>query len=561
MLLSLFFLAPILVFISFRSYGLLRNYIAARRLKLPIIVLPCSFEDPWWILLKPLFWWVERLPLGLGDWYPYTDLGWPVEDVDKTVSRLGETFVLVSPNRNEICTAYPPAVRQIYKDMKTFIMPAPFSQAFAFFGQNVSSVNGAEWQRHRRITAPAFNEQTMRFVWEESVEQTAASLGLPVQDGSYTIADIRSDFNVLAMRVLTTVGFGQDAVSTTLSPGHKQTMLDSLGFILKHVFTAIIFVGVEAPDVLLPPILRQLKSSVREFKLYMEELVLGQLQKSRKASDDKPSKTSLLEAMVNANEAEKDQNTTPVGKPSYLTDSELYGNLFVFSLAGYETTAGTMTFALPYLALHPEIQDWVIEEVDLYYTHTRDRSYQEVYPKLVRCLAVMYETLRLAGPAAQMVRTPIAPTELPIGTKDMIIVEPDTLITALFSAMHASPRWGADVHVFNPRRFVATDPNAAAGGQQAEGLTMPSDTDNAMFLAWVFGPRVCPGKKFSQVEFVAVVAQILSQYRIEVLIKEGQTAEEAKRQLSGVLGEKIFNVSTHLKRPGDAGVRFVRRAF
>ena len=485
MIFRLFF-APLTFLVLFRSYNLLKNYIAARRLNLPLIVLPTSFEDPLWMLVRPLFRWVQHLPSGLGNWYLYTDFGWPMEDGVNTVSRLGETFVLVTPTRNEIITAYPPVADVIYKDIKNWIMPSAFSQVFTHYGQNVSSLNGADWQRHRKITAPAFNDETMRYVWDESIERTIKDLHF-LNVGRCTLREMRSDFSVLAMDILATVGFGQDTALTSVPSGHRLSLMESLGFILKNVFIMIIFASLKAPDLILPPMLRQLKLSVAEFKMYMEEAVLRQLK------TEKSSKPSLLQAMVTANEAEKQQMSA--GKPSYLTDSELYGNLFVFNLAGYDTAAGTMTFALPYLALHPEVQDWVIEEVDRYFTSSTITSYQEVYPKLVRCMAFMYETLRLAGPAAQMVRTPLVPTTIPISlpkdktdssTPTSITVPPNTLITAHFHAMHLSPRWGSDVRSFKPQRFITTD--AATGREE---LAMPGDKGlSAIFIPWVMGPRV-----------------------------------------------------------------------
>ena len=133
-----------------------------------------------------------------------------------------------------------------------------------------------------------------------------------------------------------------------------------------------------------------------------------------KQSQSQP--TNILEAIVRANEAEKQQLQKSSGRPSYLTESELYGNIFVYSLAGYETTASTMTFALCFLATNPEIQNWVTKEVDDYYTNVSRHDYAATYLKLVRCLSWMYETLCLATPAPLLVRSPEIPQDLPIMT-------------------------------------------------------------------------------------------------------------------------------------------------
>ncbi|KAF2187983.1 putative cytochrome P450 [Zopfia rhizophila CBS 207.26] len=543
-------LAPLALFAAVRCYHLARNYMAARKFGLPIIPLPVSFEDAWWVPLRPLFSWVERLPFGLGSWYVYTEMGWPTVDGNRTVSRLGENFILCSPQSNVIVTCYPPGIDRILKNHKNWPQPGAQSQLFAFYGQNVSSTNGAEWQRHRKITASAFNEHSMHQVWNESIKR-ATDLDL-AGENARTLCRIRSTFDVLAMEVLAVVGFGQDTALTTVPPGHRESLMQSLGFILRHVLLTVIFNGLKAPDFLLPGVLRRLKVSVAEFRLYMEELILRQMQLSRKEKSQSRA-TSLLEAMVNANEAEKQPLQTPTARPSYLTESELYGNLFVFNLAGFETTASTMTFALAFLAAHPDVQEWLVEEVDRYYSTSRDRNYAAIYPQLVRCLAFMYETLRLASPAPLLVRSPIVSDELPIATSSdstMLTVNPGTFVGIHSYGAHLSPRWGVDAQKFNPKRFVST---SEAGG---ENVVVP---ETAAYLPWMFGPRVCPGKKFSQVEFVAIIAQTLSGYRVEVLRSDGESDDTARARLMRALDDKYFNVSAHLKRPEVAGVQFVQR--
>ena len=164
--------------------------------------------------------------------------------------------------------------------------------------------------------------------------------------------------------------------------------MQSLGFILENIFLTVATNGVTSvPDYLLPRTLLRLKVSLNEFKMYMEEFVLHQMRLSNKEGARSRTK-SLLEGMVNANEAEKRSGDNQFTK-QYLSESELYGNLFVFNLAGFETTASTMTFALSFLAAHIQVQEWVIEEVDQHYTNSDDRDYETIYPKLVRCLAVV----------------------------------------------------------------------------------------------------------------------------------------------------------------------------
>jgi cytochrome P450 len=70
------------------------------------------------------------------------------------------------------------------------------------------------------------------------------------------------------------------------------------------------------------------------------------------------------------------------------------------------------------------------------------------------------------------------------------------------SALHTLPSyWGADSLVWRPGRWL--------DGKE-EIIQPPPGRSNP----WTVGPRVCPGKKFSQVEFVAVIARLFQKERL-----------------------------------------------
>lgn len=78
---------------------------------------------------------------------------------------------------------------------------------------------------------------------------------------------------------------------------------------------------------------------------------------------------------------------------SGLTEAEILGNGVLFFIAGYDTTASTLQYLLYMLALHPEIQQRVYEEMTEVCS-SDSPSYEEVgkCEYLDRCLQ---ETLRL----------------------------------------------------------------------------------------------------------------------------------------------------------------------
>lgn len=312
-------------------------------------------------------------------------------------------------------------------------------------------MNGTDWQRHRKITALAFNEKTFHHVWAEAINvQKTLTSPIPFE---HSLAFVRLLMS-LPCTFCYLLALVKTLFLTVVQPGHRESLMESLGFILRQIVLTIIFSGLKAPDVLLPNALKRLKVAVADFRLYMEEAVLRQMQQQTRTKA-RTGTTSLLEAMVNANEAEKQLLQNSTRRPSYFTESGLYGNLFVFNLAGYETTGSSFTFAPSYLATNPDIQKWVIEEIDAHYSNANSQPYDGIYPKLVRCQALMYETLRLASPAPLIVREPTSPLDVPIITsKDerTITIDRGTVVGCHFYGARLSPRRGADAATFNPER-------------------------------------------------------------------------------------------------------------
>ncbi|GFY55818.1 cytochrome P450 3A8 [Trichonephila inaurata madagascariensis] len=77
-----------------------------------------------------------------------------------------------------------------------------------------------------------------------------------------------------------------------------------------------------------------------------------------------------------------------------LAEIELLAQCVLFFLVGYETTASTLTFLAYELALNPEWQDKLIEEVDKVFEKHSEMSYDTVRDMKVLD-AVVSETLRM----------------------------------------------------------------------------------------------------------------------------------------------------------------------
>jgi len=73
-----------------------------------------------------------------------------------------------------------------------------------------------------------------------------------------------------------------------------------------------------------------------------------------------------------------------------------------------------------------------------------------------------------------------------------------------------------------------------------------------MYNPWTAGPRVCPGKKFSQVEFIAVIARLFKDARVRPKLEAGEKREDAVRKVKEVVEDSELGVTLHMVHPERA---------
>ncbi|MFJ4777354.1 cytochrome P450 [Streptomyces sp. NPDC088762] len=175
--------------------------------------------------------------------------------------------------------------------------------------------------------------------------------------------------------------------------------------------------------------------------------------------------------------------------------SELRDQVLIFLLAGHETTATSLSFALHLLARHPEEQSRAREEIARV---LGDRTPQAAdLDRLPYLTQVLKEAMRLYPAAPVIGRKAVAATEIgghavPAGA-DVILAPWVT---------HRHPRYWPDPDRFDPERFA---PEAEAGRPR---------------YAWFpfgGGPRACIGQHFSMLESVIALAMILRTYEFEAV--------------------------------------------
>lgn len=169
-----------------------------------------------------------------------------------------------------------------------------------------------------------------------------------------------------------------------------------------------------------------------------------------------------------------------------ISDADISNDLLIFMLAGHDTTATALTYALWALGHHREIQDRVAAEA----AAIGDRALTPAdVPRLAYTVQVLHEALRLCPPAAGVAR---------LATRDIAVagyrVEKGSLIAIGLYALHRDPTLWDRPREFDPDRF--SPQNAAA-------------RDRWQFLPFLGGGRPCIGEHFARLETTLALATIV----------------------------------------------------
>jgi cytochrome P450 len=174
--------------------------------------------------------------------------------------------------------------------------------------------------------------------------------------------------------------------------------------------------------------------------------------------------------------------------------AEMVDQVAIFFLAGHETSASALAWALYLLATHPQAQDRVAAEAQ---AMDMENPSFAMLSGLKFTRDVFREALRLYPPVPMMVRETTRAEVFrgrPAPKGAQIVLSPWHL--------HRNDRHWANPDAFDPDRWQ-TD----AGRTAARGAYLP-------FSA---GPRVCPGAGFAMIEGPVLLAQLVRAFRFAAL--------------------------------------------
>lgn len=340
-------------------------------------------------------------------------------------------------------------------------------------GDSVFLTNGETWKRQRRIIDPAFEGGRLResfpAMWD-AAEAMAARLerhaGQEIEieaETSHAAADVifRTLFSIPIEHHLAGQVF--DAFRTYQ---RTQPILNVAAFVPLPRWMPRFF-------------RRDTRRSAAHIRKLITELTAARQAEIAKGTAPDDLATKIM------------TTPDPVSGETFETQ-QMVDQVAIFFLAGHETSASALAWALYLMAMHPEWQEKVAAEAQ-----ALDTCDFAVMSKLRVSRDVFRETLRLYPPVPMMVRENACPEEFrkrEIKKGAQIVLSPWHL--------HRHTRLWDNPDGFDPARW-ATE-NGAKCQREA-------------FIPFSAGARVCPGAGFAMVEGPLLLSRILRDFRVQTV--------------------------------------------
>lgn len=238
----------------------------------------------------------------------------------------------------------------------------------------------------------------MRLVWSEALDQARQMVGTWTTPVASTegICSVAKDTRTLSLNVLAATGFRrsfsfQSSTEYEKDSDTASSYRDALSIVLDNVILLMLIPRRYLCYPFLPKSLQRIGQAAESFKHHMQRMLD---EETAALKQGKPGTGGLMTSFVKASDAHEVQSDG-TRMPQGLSVEEIYGNIFVINFAGHDTTANTLAFIIYLLASNPEVQDWLVEELDHVLPSSAPSSwdYATIFPHLLRCRAVLVSSV------------------------------------------------------------------------------------------------------------------------------------------------------------------------
>lgn len=348
------------------------------------------------------------------------------------------------------------------------------------------SAEGEDWRRQRKLVAMALNTAHLKpFFPKLKVTTTRLLARWEKAAAEGTVVDLCRDLMRFTVDVTTQLAFGIDVNTVETDGPVIQQKLDKVFPVLNS--------RINAPfpywRYLRMPKDRDLDRALVDIQAQVDAMIADVRRRMTADPSLFQSPTNFLEAIIAAKEAEGVE----------FSDADIFGNVCTLLLAGEDTTANTIAWAINYFIEYPQLFARARAEVDEVFGNATLPQEIEQTTQLPFIEAFYNETMRLKPVAPLNAMEPLEDIEvdgyrIPKGTIIMMLTRRIAVDEARFG--HATE--------FDPDRWLKSE------------ATRGCPHDTTAFVPFGSGPRFCPGRNLALLEMRTVLAMLCRNFDVSL---------------------------------------------
>ncbi|XP_017782406.1 PREDICTED: cytochrome P450 9e2-like [Nicrophorus vespilloides] len=416
-----------------------------------------------------------------------------------------------------------------FTDHRTFLP----DNSDPLWSKNLFALKGDKWREMRATMSPAFTSSKMRAMFclmNECAEQLENYFQEESKKGQI-VRNMKDVFTRYANDVIATCAFGIKCNSLK-EPENEFYMMGrnvlDLGNLWKNLkFFAIIF---------MPKIAKFVNVTMfnSESSAFFKSVITENLRMREEQKIVRPDLINLLmEARKGKLKHEKESQEQDAGfatvqeseigmkelKSKEITDTDITAQALIFFTAGFETASTLMTFMSYELAVNPDIQKRLQDEIDETREKCNNKLTYETLTRMKYMDMVISETLRKWPSAIAMDRCCVKPYTIPAArpNESPVHLKLGDIIWLPIVGIHRDPEYYPEPEKFDPERF--NDENK----HQIKPFT---------YNPFGYGPRNCIGSRFALMETKTIFFHLLSKYELEVVQQTRVPLKVDKKSIS-----------------------------
>lgn len=365
-----------------------------------------------------------------------------------------------------------------------------WSSIRTLLGNGLAVSEGEYWLRQRRMMQPHFHRQRLGELTTlivDAIDEELVTWDAAAESGAPLAA--MDAFSPITMKVIAKALFGGD-----ISREEVEVITTNLTFALDYVFRGVI--AHQLPVWVPIPGRRRYQEALRQMDVVLFKVIERSRERQQRAQGGGDLITMLL-GMVDPETGEQ------------MTVSQLRDEAVNLFLAGYETTALALSWALQFLLRDPAILARLRAEVDGVLGGRRP-EFSDL-SELTYTRMVFQEALRMCPPIWWLTRVALVDDEI-----DGFHIEAGTMVTAITYTIHHHPECWDEPERFDPERFA------------------PERSAQRHPLAWIpfgVGQRQCIGKDFALMEGQLILARAVQRYGFAAVAPRGQATPKLSMTL------------------------------